>query len=78
MLCDVVSLYPLPLLNSESWDFSWNSKIYERNGSVNSCFNPATNKTINATIPNYELKNAPAGTYKVKFGNAEKIIEITS
>jgi hypothetical protein len=75
MPCDVV-MCTVPLPGFESGDYSWNSKIYEGNGSVNSCFNPFTNKTVNETMPSYKLENAPAGTYKIKFGNAEKIIEI--
>jgi len=75
MPCDVVSCsFPKP--NSESGDFSWNSKIYERKGTVNSCLNPFNNEIINRTMQSYELKNAPSGKYKIRFGNADIIIEI--
>jgi hypothetical protein len=75
MPCDVV-MCTVPLPGFQSGDYSWNTKIYERNGSVNSCFNPFTNETVNETMPNYKLEDAPAGTYKITFGNSETIIEI--
>jgi hypothetical protein len=73
--CDVISC-SFPILNSKSGDFSWNSKIYEKKGSVNSCLNPFNNEVRNRTMQSYELKNVPSGKYKIKFGTAEKIIEI--
>ena len=75
MPCDLASCsFPRP--NSESGDFSWNSKIYERKGTIDSCLNPFNNEAINRTMQSYELKNAPAGKYKITFGNAQEIIEI--
>ncbi len=81
MPCDASSC-SFPKLNSKSGVFSWNSKIYKRNGTVNSCLrtfrNEKTNSTevINGTMNNYESKNALSGKYKIIFGNAEKIMEI--
>lgn len=75
MPCDVVSCsFPRP--NSESGDFTWNSQIYERKGSVEFCLNPFNNELINRTMQSYDLKNAPLGKYKITYGSADKIIEI--
>ncbi len=75
MPCDVVSCsFPKP--NFESGDFSWNSKIFERNGTVNSCLKPFNNEVINRTMQSYELKNATSGKYKIQFGSSNRIIEI--
>lgn len=71
---DVYCSFPRP--NSESGDFSWNSKIYESKGIVNSCLNPFNNEVINRTVQSFELKNTLSGKYKITFGNAQEIIEI--
>ncbi len=76
MGCDFV-LFPLfPTMNIESKDFSWNSKVYEKAGEVDSCFSPFRNETVNRKMENYELRNVPPGKYKLKYGSAETIIEI--
>ena len=74
MPCDVVSC-SLPKPNFKNGDLSY-PKIYERNGTVNSCLNPFNNEVINGTMQSYDLKNAPSGKYKIQFGNANRIIEI--
>lgn len=75
MPSDVFSCsFPKP--NFNSGDFSWNSKIYERKGSVDSCLDRYSNEMINIKMQNYESKNVSSGKYKIQFGNASKIIEI--
>jgi len=73
--CDVSS-FQFPSKIFENGDFLWNSKIYENIGTVDFCFNPYNNETVNGTFNNYLLKNASAGKYKIVFGNSQKIIEI--
>ena len=75
MPCDVVSC-SFPRLNFNSGDFLWNSKIYERKGSVDSCLDRYSNEIINRKMQSYEFKNAPPGKYKIQFGNLNKVIEI--
>lgn len=75
MPCDVISCsFPKP--SFDNGEFIWNSKIYEFIGTVDSCLNPYNNEIVNVTMNSYELKNAPSGKYKIKFGTAEKVIEI--
>lgn len=65
-----------PMLIFWSDDYSWNSKIYEDKGVVDSCSYSGTNIIANRTMRSFESKNAPPGKYKIKYGIAEKIIEI--
>ena len=75
MPCDVIDCsFSRP--NVRSGNFSWNLKIYEYKGLVDSCLDTHKNATINSTMNSYELKNAPSGKYKIQFGIAYKIIEI--
>ncbi len=80
MHCDFGSCrFPKP--NFKSGDFTWNSKIYERKGIVESCLNPYSknpynNELINRSMQSYDLKNAIPSKYKISFGSADKIIEI--
>jgi hypothetical protein len=75
MPCDIVSC-SLPKPNFKNGEFYWNSKTYELIGTVDSCLNPYNNETVNVTVNDYELKNAPSGKYKIVFGNVQEIIEI--
>lgn len=74
--------------NSGSGNLSWNSKLYERNGTTDSCsvcvqwekkstvYSCSKHNVLNSTIENYDLKNAPIGKYKIMVGTAQEIIEI--
>lgn len=73
MRCDMISC-SFPKLDYSKVDFKWDLKLYERTGPVDSC--TLNNEVINRTWMSYELKNASAGKYKIKYGNAVRVIEI--
>jgi hypothetical protein len=71
--CDIVWC---GLSFSESrYNYTWNSKIYERIGETETCKFPEW-FDAEFPIPSYNLLIAPAGKYKVRFGIAEKAFEI--
>ncbi|MBN2331405.1 MAG: hypothetical protein JXC85_06325 [Candidatus Aenigmarchaeota archaeon] len=75
MPCDVVSCY-FPLPYSNSGEFTWNGKMYVYLGPVESCENMAHGGMTGEPMSSYSLEYAPAGTYMIKYGLAEIMIEI--
>lgn len=69
---DVCSVHSMNLEGNLTW-----KSIYEFTGEVESCPSAAPGLVYNGSSMNsYKFKDTPVGTYKIKFGMAEKIIEI--
>ena len=65
----------VPSMNLEG-NLTWKS-IYEFTGKVDSCPSTVPGLVYNiSSMDSYKFKDTPVGTYKIKFGMAEKIIEI--
>jgi hypothetical protein len=75
MPCDfVVCSFPRP--NSDSRALTWNLKIYEASGMVESCYNSDSNETINGTFHSYTSKDVSPGRYKIQYGIGETLIQV--
>jgi len=58
--------------NRDFRQFVWDTNYYEAQGIINQCGD------IPGTFTHYVLKKAPAGTYKIVYGGAEKEFVLTS
>jgi len=70
--CDHGYYYINPIISK---NFTW-SRIYEYKGDVDSCLLQKSNEIVNGTMKSYESKNIQPGVYMIKFGNAQKTIEV--
>lgn len=75
MPCDFI-ICSFPRLKFTNGNFTWNSKIYEKIGTTDSCADPYTNETVGGVFNNYTLRHASPGKYKITLGYAQKVIEI--
>ncbi len=76
MPCDVIICSLIPKPRFDSGNFVWDGKFYEYLGWTTECEGIDEFNLARGGIQNYEFKTAPPGLYKIKFGTAEKIIEI--
>jgi len=76
--CDAIACKPG--FSKDIFSYEWDAKYYDYAGLVDTCQNSSESieypEDVEFPLVAYSFVTAPSGKYKIKFGNAEKIIEI--